>query len=158
MERAAEGERFIRLEAASGSKGLYGVEGTVGDFLLRQGVGPYLDAIERYTGLLAPMRSRVAQLVDFEKTEPGEFRRIAIREALAESGYDHNRLIDALFDSDPHSGFRTDGDRCAKRHITALGMMIDAETDAAQIAAAAALLAVSLGYTLAAPFAAVGGV
>jgi Fe-S-cluster containining protein len=146
MERGAGGERFIRLEPASGSKGLYGMDGTVGGFLEDQGVAPYLDAVARYTGLLSLMRKRIAGLTDFEKTEPREFRRVAIREALAECGYDYNRLIEALFDSDPHSGLRAGGERCVARHIAALARMVDSETDAAQIASAAALLAVSLGY------------
>lgn len=153
MERTGDGDRFIRLEAAPGSIGLYGEDGTVGEFLEQQGVGPYLDAVERYAKLIAPMRARIGQLVDFERTEPAEFRRVAVREALAESGYDYNRLIEALFDSDPLSGVIVDGTRSAERHVAAIADLIEAETDAAQIAAAAALLAVSLGYTPATVFA-----
>src|SRR5271155_2390589 len=88
MERTADGDRFIKLEAASGSIGGYGVDGTVGDFLGQQDVASYLRAGERHAALIAPTRARIAHLADFEKIEPAEFRRVAIREALAETGYD----------------------------------------------------------------------
>jgi Fe-S-cluster containining protein len=152
MERTAHGEHFIRLEAAPGSAGIYRQDGTVAGFLENQDAAPYLDATERYAGLIPLMRRRIARLVDFEKTEPAEFRRVAVREALLETGYDYNRLIEALFDSDPLSGFRSDAIRSIARHIRALAALIEAETDVAQIAAAAVLLAVSLGYTPAVAF------
>jgi len=152
MERTVEGDRFIGLEAAPGSTGIYGADGTVGGFLEQQEASPYLDAVERYAGLIPLMRRRIGQQSDFEKTEPAEFRRVAVREALAETGYDHNALIGALFDSDPLSGFLVDGDRSIARHIEAVAALIDAETDAAKIAAAAVLLAVSLGYSPAVVF------
>ena len=69
-----------------------------------------------------------------------------------ETGYDYNRLIEALFDSDPLSGFQSDATRSIARHIEALAALIEAERDAAQIAAAAVLLAISLGYTPAVAF------
>jgi Fe-S-cluster containining protein len=152
MERTADGDRFIRLEPAPGSRGRYGADGTVGDFLDRQGVAPYLAAAQSYTALLPLMRERIRGLVDFEKTEPAEFRRVAVREALAESGYDYNQLIEAMFDSDRCSGFADNGTRSPERHVAVLRTMILAEADAAQIAAAAALLSVSLGYPPAAAF------
>jgi len=158
MERTADGERFIRLEAAPGSKGQYGEDGTVGDFLEDQDAAPYLDATERYAVLIPLMRWRIAQLVDFEKTEPAEFRRVAVREALLETGYDYNRLIEALFDSDPLSGFRSDAIRSITRHVAAVADLIEAESDAAQVATAAVLLAASLGYTPALVFNRTGGV
>jgi Fe-S-cluster containining protein len=158
MERSADGEHFIRLEAAPGSAGIYGEEGTVAGFLEDQNAAPYLDATERYAVLIQLMRRRSAQLVDFEKTEPAEFRRVAVREALAETGYDHNRLIEALFDSDPLSGYLIDGERSPARHVAALAALIGGERDAAQIAAAAVLLAVSLGYSPTVAFARAGGV
>ncbi len=147
MERTVEGDRFMRLEAAPDSTGIYSADATVGGFLEQQEVSPYLDAMERYAGLIPLMRRRIAHLTDFEKTEPAEFRRVAVREALAETGYDYNQLIEALFDSDWLSGFLTDGDRSIARHLAAIAALIDAETDPAQIAAAALLLAVSLGYS-----------
>ncbi len=152
MERTAGSDRFIRLEAAPGSTGIYGADGTVGDFLEQQKVPLYLDAADRYAGLIPLMRGRLGQLCDFEKTDPAEFRRVAVREALAETGYDYNRLIEALFDSDRLSGFLIDGDRSIARHLAAVAALIDAETDPAQIAAAAVLLAVSLGYSPAVVF------
>jgi uncharacterized protein len=51
-ERTQHGERFIRLEPASGSAGTYGVDGTVADFLVSQGTQPYLDAAAQYTRLI----------------------------------------------------------------------------------------------------------
>jgi uncharacterized protein len=147
MERTAAGERFIRLEAAPGSLGSYGADGTVDDFLAGQDVAPYLDALARYADLIPLMRKRIGRLADFEKTEPSEFRRVAVREALAEAGYDHNRLIEALFDSDSAAASEADGTRSVTRHAAALSAMVAAEREAAQVAAAAVLLAVSLGYT-----------
>jgi Fe-S-cluster containining protein len=147
MERTADGDRFVRLEAASGSIGVYGANGSVSDFLEQQGVAPYLGAVERYAALIGPMRARIGQLADFEKIEPAEFRRVALREALAETGYDYNRIIEALFDSDPLSGFVVDGARSVEHHVAEMAEFIEAEKDAIQIAAAAVLLAVSIGYT-----------
>ena len=113
-ERSVDGERFIRLEPASGSSGSYGEDGTVGGFLDQQGVEPYVAAAQRYGTLLPLMRERIRHLVDFEKTEPAEFRRVAVREALAESGYDYNPLIEATFDSDRWSGFAVNHDPFAQ--------------------------------------------
>ncbi len=111
MERTSKDERFITLEPAPGSRGLYGKDGTVGRFLDQQGAEPYLAAARDYTTLLPVMRECIRILGDFEKTEPSEFRRVAVREALAESGYDYNPLIDAMFDSDRWSGYAEDGVR-----------------------------------------------
>ncbi|HKD69331.1 MAG TPA: YkgJ family cysteine cluster protein [Candidatus Binataceae bacterium] len=147
LERTAGAEHFVALEAAPGSKGLYGEDGTVGGFLDEQGVEPYLAAAEFYFALIPLMRARIASLVDFEKTEPAEFRRVAVREAMAESGYDFNPLIEAMFDSDRWSGFATDGIRSPVRHATALRELIRVHADPLQLAAAAVLLSVSLGYT-----------
>jgi Fe-S-cluster containining protein len=153
MERIGDGERFVRLEPALGSIGIYGEDGTVNGFVKQQGVEPYLSALQSYAVLLPLMRTRIAQLVDFEKTDPAEFRRVAVREALAESGYDYNPLIDAMFDSDPWSGFEQDGIRSPARHVSALRERIQAQTDAPPLAAAAVMLAVSIGYTPADVFA-----
>lgn len=151
-ERTVDGERFIRLEPAPGSSGSYGENGTVGGFLLQQGVQPHLAAAQRYSTLLPLMRARILSLVDFEKTEPGEFRRVAVREALSESGYDYNPLIEAMFNSDPWSGFAVNQTRSPKRHVAALRSLIQAHPNALEVAAAAVLLAVGLGYTPAAVF------
>ncbi len=147
IESTAGTERFIRLEPAFGSIGVYAEEGTVGDFLDQQEATPYLSAVANYARLLPLMRKRIARLVDFERTEPAEFRRVAIREALAESGFDCNPLIDAIFDSDPWSGLAENGIRSPACHIIALRALIQAQSDALQLAAAAVLLAVSIGYT-----------
>jgi Fe-S-cluster containining protein len=146
LERTGDAERLIALEPAPGSKAVYGTDGTVGDFLEQQGTQPYLVAAQHYSRLLPMIRERLRLLVDFEKTEPSEFRRVAVREALAESGYDYNPLIDAMFDSDRWSGFATQGVRLEIRHVTALHEMIEAHLDALQLAAAGVLLSVSLGY------------
>ena len=151
-ERTVNDERFISLEPAPGSTGLYGEDGTVGGFLEHQGVQPYLAAVQRYHVLLPVMRARIRRLVDFEKTEPSEFRRVAVREALAESGYDYNPLIEAMFDSDRWSGFAVNRNRSPGRHVAALRKLIVAHADALEVAAAAVLLAISLGYTPAMPF------
>jgi Fe-S-cluster containining protein len=136
IERDDE-ERFVRLDAAPGSEGVYGKDGTVAEFLQSQGVREYLAMNDRYLPLVAAFRERIRQLVDFEKVEPHEFWRRATREALAESGYDANPIIDALFDA---------GD-CVADHIKAISQMVRRSEHADSLASAAVLLAVSLGYS-----------
>ncbi|HVA77933.1 MAG TPA: hypothetical protein VNF27_08560, partial [Candidatus Binataceae bacterium] len=79
--------------------------------------------------------------------EPREFWRRATREALAESGYDPNPLIDALFDADGIVGRRDDEEAEMFVHIAALAVRVGKSTDASALAAAAVMLAVSLGYS-----------
>ena len=107
LERAPGGdgagyvERFVQLEPAIGSLGVYGVAGTVAEFLDGQRIGRvYSMPSRRYYPLIENFRERVAATVDFERVEPREFWRRAAREAMAETNYDPNRLIDALFDPD----------------------------------------------------------
>ncbi len=149
LERAADGrgERFVRLEPASGSLGVYGDDDTVSDFLEAQDVAEYLDANDRYRRLIPRIRARIAELADFEKIEPREFWRVAAREALAESGYDPNPLIDAMFDLDGLVGRRDDEEAEMFVHLAALAVRVSKINDAAVLAAAAVMLAVSLGYS-----------
>jgi hypothetical protein len=148
LERdAARLENFVRLEAAAGSRGIYGEESMVAAFLEGQGVTDYFEMNSRYELLIAHFRKRIAALVDFERTQPREFRRIAIREALAESNYDANPLIDATFDADG-IGCRRDSDtETVEAHVHALEARVSRESDPATLAAAAVMLAVSLGYS-----------
>jgi uncharacterized protein len=139
-------ERFTQLEPAGGSLGVYGTDGTVAEFLDRQGVGPYLDAVASYHPLIGNFRARVAATVDFERVEPREFWRRAAREALAETDYDPNRLIDALFDPDGLGCGRASAEATALAHVAALDGMAARERDGALVAAAAMMLATSLGY------------
>ena len=149
LERGGpRGERFVRLEAAPGSSGIYGDAGAVEDFLSAQGVGPALEIIECYRRLLPTMRRRIDALSDFERTEPQEFWRRATREALAETNYDPNPLIDALFDPDGRDGhIIAAAAETVASHIRALERLVMEEHDPDRLAAAAVLLAVSLGYT-----------
>jgi Fe-S-cluster containining protein len=149
LERGPGGrvENFIRLDPAPGSLGVYGDGGTVGGFLEEQEVDDYLEANRRYRSLLSRMRARINDLVDFEKTEPREFWRRATREALAESGYDPNPLIEAMFDSDGLVGRRDDEEAESFVHLAALAVRIANATDPQELAAAAVMLAVSLGYS-----------
>ena len=145
-------ERFVQLEPAVGSLGVYGVAGTVAEFLDGQqggqSVAPYLDAVARYYPLLGNFRARVAATVDFERVEPREFWRRAAREALAETNYDPNRLIDALFDPDGLGCGRANAEETAIAHVAALDEQAARECDGALVAAAAMMLTVSLGYAL----------
>jgi Fe-S-cluster containining protein len=141
-------ERFVSLEPASGSLGIYGVAGTVAEFLNGQQVAPYLDAVARYYPLVENFRDRVAATVDFERVEPREFWRRAAHEALAETSYDPNWLIDALFDPDGLGCGRLSAEETAVAHVAALGEMAAREQDGALVAAAAVMLTVSLGYEL----------
>jgi hypothetical protein len=83
----------VQLEPAAGSSGVYGLSGTVAEFLEAQGTAPYLAAVALYYPLVAGFGARIDALVDFEHTEPREFWRRAAREALAETGFDANPLI-----------------------------------------------------------------
>ncbi len=151
------GETFVRLEPAAGSRGVYGEDygkdGTVAEFLDAQEVDEYLHAIGQYRRLLPLMRDRIAALVDFDLVEPREFWRRTVSEALAEANFDSNPLIDALFDPDrvsdqPRLADHTGSVRqSVADHTRALEIQIRAVTDVSILAAAAVLLAVSLGYS-----------
>jgi Fe-S-cluster containining protein len=156
IERAENGreERFVSLEPAASSLGVYGDDlngtvpiGSVDDFLQAQDVEPYLAAIARYRRLIRILRDRARELADFEKIEPREFWRKAVREALAESDYDPNPLIDAMFDSDGLVGLREDEEDTVRVHVAALEARARRITDANLLASAAVMLAVSLGYS-----------
>lgn len=141
----ADSETFVTLEPAAASLGVYGDDGAVNDFLDAQGVGAYLDANARYASLLTVFRERIAATADFDRVEPREFWRRAVREALAESGYDQNPLIDAMFDAGG-SGCAAIGDaETIAAHLERLAQMIRRESNAELLAAAAVMLAVSIG-------------
>jgi hypothetical protein len=86
-------------------------------------------------------------LVDFDTTEPREFWRRAVREALAESNFDPNPLIGALFGPDALGCGRESDTATVEAHIEVLEDLVRRETHADILAAAAVLLAVSLGYS-----------
>jgi Fe-S-cluster containining protein len=152
LERAAGNNdarfayRFSRLEPAAGSLGIYGDNGTVAGFVEAQRVAPYLDALDLYSPLLANFRRRVEMLVDFDRVEPREFWRVAAREALAETNYDPNTLIDAMFDPDGLGCGRASAEETALAHAALLDGIGSGERDGSVIAAAAVMLAASLGY------------
>jgi len=141
------GEKFVMLEPAAGSLGEYGVDGDVNDFVEEQGIGPYLAANARYASLLDAFRERIAATVDFERVEPREFWRRAAREALAESNYDPNPLIDAMFDPVGLERIGVNDPETIGAHIELLTQMIGIEKNADLLAAAAVILAVSLGLS-----------
>jgi Fe-S-cluster containining protein len=148
MERDGGGaESFVRLEAAPGSAGVYGISGMVTDFLEQQDVAAHLAMNARYAKLLPLFCQRIASTADFERLEPREFWRVATREALAESNYDPNRLIDAIFDPDSCGCGRESDSRTVDAHIEELTIRIRRETDPAALAAAAVMLAASLGLS-----------
>jgi len=145
IEHDEDQERFVTLEPAAGSLGVYGIDGDVNDFLDAQGVGSYLEANARYASLIAVFRERIAATADFDRVEPREFWRRAVREALAESGYDANPLIDAMFDAGG-IGCAAIGDaETIAAHLERLAEMIRGESNAELLAAAAVMLAVSIG-------------
>jgi Fe-S-cluster containining protein len=145
--QTAGDENFMMLEPAAGSLGVYGIDGTVSDFVEAQGVDEYLEANARYAGLLPVFRERIAATVDFDRVEPREFWRRAVREALADSNYDANPLIDAMFDADGIEGLAIDNARTIAAHLERLALMIRRESNGETLAAAAVMLAVSLGYS-----------
>jgi Fe-S-cluster containining protein len=146
--RDSSNESFIRLEPAIGSTGIYGTGSTVAAFLESQGTDVYFAAVGRYRSLLTLMRSRIAALVNFDRAEPREFWRRAFNEAMRESNYDPNPLIDMLFDADnaaaPHR--YTLESEMIDAHLHAIAELVTRTHDAAIVAAAGMLLAVSLGY------------
>jgi Fe-S-cluster containining protein len=140
-------EWYLRLEPAVGSRGIYGDDGNVQDFLAAEGVEVYLQTNRRYASLLSIFRQQIAELNDFDTVEPREFWRVAVREALAETNFDFNPIIEALFDPD-NLGCRTEFDiDFVEQHVKALEQLIRSETDPALLAAAAVMLAVSIGYS-----------
>lgn len=147
LERDGANERFVRLEPAVGSAGIYAASGFVDGFLATQGVNEHLILNEDYRPLVKMMRDRVASVTDFETVEPREFWRRAVAEALRETNYDANRLIDAIFDADGAGCYRESVADTVKVHASALTEMVRRKTDGAPLAVAAVLLAVSLGYS-----------
>jgi uncharacterized protein len=145
LERDGSDERFIRLQPAAGSIGVYGESSSVGGFLSEQGVESYFRAVDRYHALLPLLRERVAALADFERTEPREFWRRAFREATAESNFDPNPIIDAMFDPDALGCRRERDEDTVAAHVGALAEMASGEHDPHRLAAAAMMLAISLG-------------
>src|SRR5260370_29440632 len=146
-DRARGTEMFVTLEPALGSLGVYSDRGTVDDFLDAQRVGSHLDANARYASLLRIYRERIAVTVDLDRVLPREFWRRAVREALAESGYDPNPLFDATFDPDSLGCARASDADTVAAHIEALTDRIRRESNPDTLAAAAVMLAVSLGYS-----------
>lgn len=146
LERDGARERFIQLEAAAGSTGLYGDDGTIGEFLAGQGIDTHLVLNERYHPLIRALGDRVAMLVNFEAVEPREFWRRAVAEALREADFDNNRIIDAIFDADSAGCARDSIAATVEAHLSVLHEIAQREGDASAIAVAAVLLAVSLGY------------
>jgi Fe-S-cluster containining protein len=142
----ADRETFVTLEPAAGSLGVYGIDGTVHDFVEAQGVDEYLAENARYASLLPVFRERIAETIDFDRIEPREFWRRAVREAQAESNYDANPLIDALFDAAAIGAINDDAET-VELHLKRLIEMIRCESNPELLASAAVMLAVSLGYS-----------
>lgn len=147
LERDRVRERFVRLEPAPGSTGIYGGDGSVGEFLKGQGFDGHLALNERYRPLMKILRQRVASLADFETLEPREFWRRAVAEALRETNFDANPVIDAMFDADGAGCRRESIAATVEAHVLALRAIAQRESSATVIATAAVLLAVSLGYS-----------
>jgi Fe-S-cluster containining protein len=146
LERDGTSERFVRLEPAADSAGIYGDDGIVSEFLRAQDIDERLRLNERYRPLISLLRVRIAGVTDFETVEPREFWRRAVVEALRETNCDPNPLIDAIFDADGHGGYRESVAATVEVHAAALIDIARHECDGVVLAVAAVLLAVSLGY------------
>jgi Fe-S-cluster containining protein len=149
MERSSDGFSFRQLEPEIGSAGEYGIEGTVDNFLEAQETRPYMEALPRYEALLATLRVRAAELAIRDDVEPREFRRVAIREALAESCYDQNPLIDTLYSID---GDHPDDHVTIDGHCASIADLANKQDSSETVAAAAVFLAISIGFTPAEAF------
>ncbi len=141
------GEYYLRLQPAAGSRGLYGNHGSVQDFLGAQGAKSYLQTNRHYASLLGIFRQRIAELSDFEIIEPREFWRVATREALAETNFDFNPVIEALFDPDSLGCRGKSEIDFVEQHVNAIERRIRDEHNPAILAAGAVMLAVCLGYS-----------
>jgi Fe-S-cluster containining protein len=146
VERTTVGENLIALDPAEGSLGIYGNASTAGDFIDANGTTDYFAALDRYRALIPVFRERVAARVDFERVEPREFWRRAVAEALRESSFDPNPIIDAMFDPDARGHGASEIEDIVTAHIAMLAEMARSETDGDRLATAAVMLAVSLGY------------
>ena len=147
IERDGADDRFVRLEPARDSAGVYGLDSTVGDFIAVQGVEERLALNDRYRPLIGILSHRAVSLVDFDVIEPREFWRAAVREALRESNYDPNPIIDALFDADAAACACAPIEHTVAAHIASIIDIAQSEPRAEILAAAAVMLAVSLGYS-----------
>lgn len=147
LERTATEENLIALDPAEGSLGVYGTNSTAGDFIDANGTAEYLAALERYRELIPTFRERVVAVVDFERVEPREFWRRAVVEAVLESGFDPNPIIDAMFDPDAHGCGVNEIEETVRAHIAMLDELVRRETGCDRLGAAAVMLAVSLGYS-----------
>lgn len=147
LERTDSGEQLIRLDPEPLSRGRYGEDSSAGEFLERQGTGPYFRAIESYYSLIPTFRRLIEEAVDFERVEPREFWRRAVVEALLESNYDPNPLVDAIFDPDGLGCARETVEETVDAHVAKLAQLATRESDAGRLATAAVMLAVSLGYS-----------
>ncbi len=147
IERAPDGDRLIALDPAEGSLGEYGTDSTADAFIDANGTAEYLGAVDQYRQLIPIFRERVVAMVDFERVEPREFWRRAVVEALLENGFDSNPIIDAMFDPDAHGCDTGDIDATVTAHIALLDEMARRGPDGDRVAAAAVMLAVSLGYS-----------
>jgi len=140
-------ERYLALEPAERSRGIYGDEGTVQDFLAAQDAEVYLQMNRRYATLLGTFRQRIAEVIDFDIIEPREFWRVAVREALAETNFDFNPIIETLFHPDSLDHIIESDPDFVEHHVKEIEQRIRAEHDPNVLAAAALMLAVSLGYS-----------
>lgn len=146
IERTEAGERLIQLEPEPRSRGSYGDAATAGDFIDAQGTQPYFAALEIYRTLIPTLRAQVEAIADFDRVEPRDFWRRAVVEALLESGFNPNPLIDAIFDPDRLGSARQTESETIRAHVERLTEMASREDDADRLAAAAVALAISLGY------------
>jgi Fe-S-cluster containining protein len=140
-------ERYLPLEPAVGSRGMYGDHGSVQDFLAAQDAESYLQTNGCYASLLGIFRQRIAELSDFEIIEPHEFWRVAVREALAETNFDFNPIIEALFDPDSLDCRGESEVDFIEQHVKAIERRIRDQHDPVILATAAVMLAVCLGYS-----------
>lgn len=147
IERSGDSEQLITLDPADGSLGVYAQDSTAGNFIDANGTSPYFAALEKYCSLIATFRTRITSLVDFEAVEAREFWRRAVVEALLENNFDPNPIIDAMFDPDSNGCADEDIEETVAAHLTTLDEMIRRESDRDKLAAAAVILAVSLGYS-----------
>lgn len=59
-------EHFVELEPEPGTKGIYGLDGEVADYLEAQGVEPYLSRVAKYRELQVAMEQAAVQSVQYE--------------------------------------------------------------------------------------------
>ncbi len=111
-------ETFHEVAPHPQTEGEYGTQGTVQDFLLRQGVGPFIEAVDRYVDVVGRMTVALANTVQDDERIHHDVQQVAEK---VFSGADDTMLE------------WIDMDRVVERHCARQGIPIPASVDAKMV-------------------------